>query len=157
MSGTITQLRILDAVHRHGSVTAAAPELQYAQPSVSHHLSRLETDLGTQLMQRVGRGIRLTAAGSMLAEHAAEIIGRVDSARAEVSALVGLEAGRVRLAGYGSVMSSLVPQAVSLLGERHPGLAVQLVDTHPEEAIQMLRSGTVEIAVIFRYCDDATK
>jgi DNA-binding transcriptional LysR family regulator len=154
---TLVQLQVLDAVRRHGSVTAAARELHYAQPSVSHHLSRLETDLGTPVIQRVGRGIRLTEAGSLLAERAAEIIGRVDSATAEVAALVGLSAGRVRLAGFGSVMSSLVPQAVSVLGERYPDLDIELIDTHPEDALEMLRAGEVDIAVIFRYPDTATE
>jgi DNA-binding transcriptional LysR family regulator len=55
-----TRLRVIDAVARHGSVTAAAKELHYSQPSVSHHLARLEAETGAQLLQRVGRGIRLT-------------------------------------------------------------------------------------------------
>jgi DNA-binding transcriptional LysR family regulator len=154
---TLVQLQVLDAVRRHGSVTAAAQELHYSQPSLSHHLARLEKDLGAQVLQKVGRGIRLTAAGLLLAERAAEIVGRVDSATAEVSALVGLTAGRVRLAGFGSVMSSLVPQAVSILGQRHRGLDIELVDTHPEEALQMLRSGKVDVAIIFRYADTASE
>ena len=54
----VTRLRVLDAVARHGSVTAAARELRYSQPSVSHHLARLETETGAQLLQRAGRGIR---------------------------------------------------------------------------------------------------
>ncbi len=152
---TLAQLRVIDAVHRHGSVTEAARELHYAQPSLSHHLARLETEVGARLLQRVGRGIRLTETGLLLADRAAEIIGRVDSATSEVSTLVGLSAGRVRLAGFGSVMSSLVPEAASILGRRHPGLEVALTDTHPEEALAQLRAGHVDIAVIFRYDDTA--
>jgi len=64
---SLVQLRILDAVGRHGSVTAAARELSYTQPSLSHHLSRLEAETGARLLQRVGRGIRLTEAGALLA------------------------------------------------------------------------------------------
>src|ERR1051325_5591697 len=94
--------RVIDAVARHGSVTAAAKELHYSQPSVSHHLARLEAETGAQLLQRVGRGIRLTQAGQLLADRAAQIIGRVDAAEAELSAHVGLDAGRVRLAGFTS-------------------------------------------------------
>jgi DNA-binding transcriptional LysR family regulator len=152
---TLVQLRVIDAVRRHGSVTAAAKDLRYTQPSISHHLSRLEAQLGTQLLQRIGRGIRLTPAGHLLADRAAEIIGRVDSATTELSALVGLNTGRVRLAGFNSVMSSLVPQAGSLLVQQHPGLQLTLTDTHPEEALQQLRTGHVDVAVIFRY-DDTT-
>jgi DNA-binding transcriptional LysR family regulator len=150
---TLTQLRVIDAVRRHGSVTAAAKELRYTQPSISHHLSRLETHLGARLVQRVGRGIRLTPAGRLLAERAAEIIGRVESATTEVSTLVGLTAGRVRLAGFNSVMSSLVPQAGIVLARQHPGLQLGLTDAHPEEALQQLRAGHVDVAVIFRYDD----
>src|SRR6266498_692153 len=76
----LARLRVIDAVARHGSVTAAAKALHYSQPSVSHHLARLEAETGAQLMQRVGRGIRLTEAGRLLADRAAEIIGRVDAA-----------------------------------------------------------------------------
>ena len=72
----VTRLRVLVAVARHGSVTAAARELNYAQPSVSHHLARLEAETGVRLIQRAGRGIRLTDAGRLLADRAAEILGR---------------------------------------------------------------------------------
>ena len=152
---TLVQLRVLDAVQRLGSVTAAAKELTYTQPSLSHHLSRLEAQTGARLTQKVGRGIRLTEAGRLLADRAAEIIGRVDAAASELSTLVGLDAGRVRLAGFGSVMSSLVPDAAALLAQRHSGLELDLTDTHPEDAIQLLRAGNIDIAVIFRYDDTA--
>ena len=62
----VTRLRVLVAVARYGSVTAAARALNYAQPSVSHHLARLEAETGTKLIQRAGRGIRLTDAGRRL-------------------------------------------------------------------------------------------
>src|SRR5690349_9836330 len=147
----VNRLRVIDAVARHGSVTAAAKELHYSQPSVSHHLARLEAESGAQLLQRVGRGVRLTPAGQLLADRAAEILGRIDAAGAELSAHVGLSAGRVRLAGFASAIGTLVPPAIATLAARHPGLDVNLVDTHPPEAIELLRTGQVEVAVIFRY------
>ena len=152
---SLVQLRVIDAVRRHGSVTAAARELHYTQPSVSHHLSRLEAQTGARLLQRVGRGIRLTEAGHLLADRAAEIIGRVDSATAELSTLVGLNAGRVRLAGFGSVMSSLVPQAAAVLAQQYPGVELGLTDTHPGDALQQLRAGHIDVALIFRYDETA--
>jgi molybdate transport repressor ModE-like protein len=146
-----TRLRVLDAVARHGSVTAAAKELHYSQPSVSHHLARLEAETGAQLLQRVGRGIRLTQAGQLLADRAAEIVGRIDAAGAELSAHVGLTAGRVRLAAFSSAIGSLVPRAVASLARRHPDLQITLTDTHPPDALELLRAGKVDVAVIFRY------
>ena len=147
----VTRLRIIAAVARHGSVTAAANELHYSQPSVSHHLARLEAETGAQLFQRVGRGIRLTDAGRMLAERAAEIIGRVDSAAAELSAHVGLSAGRVRVATFGSALVAMLPEVSAVLAANHPGLRLEFVDTHPPEALEMLRAGEVDAAVVFRY------
>jgi molybdate transport repressor ModE-like protein len=147
----VTRLRVLDAVARHGSVTAAAREMDYSQPSVSHHLARLEAETGAQLLQRAGRGIRLTPAGRLLADRAAEIIGRIDAADAELSAHVGLTAGRVRLAGFASAIGSLVLHAVATLRRDHPGLEVGSTDTHPPEALELLRTGQVEVAIIFRH------
>ena len=147
----VNRLRVIDAVARHGSVTAAAKELHYSQPSVSHHLARLEAESGAQLLQRVGRGIRLTQAGQLLADRAAEIIGRIDAAGAELSAHVGLTAGRVRLAGFSSAIGSLVPRAVAALAGKHPDLQITLIDTHPPEALELLRAGKVDVAIIFRY------
>jgi len=147
----LVRLRVLAAVARHGSITAAAKELHYSQPSLSHHLAKLEAETGAQLLQRVGRGVRLTPAGRLLAERANEILGRVDAASAELSAHVGLDAGRVRLAGFSSALSTLAPAAAATLAERHPGLELSLVDCHPEEALAMLRAGQVDVAVIFRY------
>src|SRR5882757_576022 len=146
-----TRLRVLAAVARTGSVTAAARELHYTQPAVSHHMARLEAETGAQLLQRVGRGIRLTPAGQLLADRAAEIVGRIEAASAELSAHVGLSAGRVRLAGFTSVLSTLLPPATSVLHRDHPGLRVSLTDTHPPEALALLRAGEVDVALIFRY------
>jgi molybdate transport repressor ModE-like protein len=150
----VTRLRVLDAVARLGSVTAAAREMDYSQPSVSHHLARLEAETGARLVQRAGRGIRLTQAGRLLADRAAEIIGRIDAADAELSAHVGLSTGRVRLAGFASAIGSLVPRAAAELGRAHPGLEISSIDTHPPEALELLRTGRVELAIVFRY-DDA--
>jgi DNA-binding transcriptional LysR family regulator len=147
----VTRLRVLDSLARRGSVTAAAKELHYSQPTVSHHLARLEAETGAQLLQRVGRGIRLTRAGQLLADRAAEIIGRIDAAESELSAHVGLTAGRVRLAGFSSAIGSLVPRAAAALTGRHPDLQISLIDTHPPEALELLRAGKIDVAVIFRY------
>ncbi|MGC5013188.1 LysR family transcriptional regulator [Streptosporangium sp. DT93] len=151
----IVRLRVLAAVARHGSVTAAARELHYSQPSVSHHLAKLEAETGAKLIQRAGRGIRLTEAGRLLAERATEIIGRIDSASAELSAHVGLRAGRVRLAAFPSALGTFVPRAAAALAEGHPGLELRLSETEPPEGLRMLRAGYVDVAVIFRYDDTA--
>src|SRR5215469_3726898 len=152
----VTRLRVLVAVARHGSVTAAARALNYAQPSVSHHIARLEAETGTQLLERVGRGVRLTEAGQLLAERAEEIIGRMDSAEAELAAHVGLRSGRARLAAFPSALGTIVPAAAARLAEETPGLELMLTEAEPPEALRMLRAGYVDVAVVFRhYQEDA--
>src|SRR6476469_3161904 len=115
----LVRLRVIDAVSRYGSVTEAAKALHYTQPAVSHHLARLEAETGAQLLQRAGRGVRLTQAGQLLAVRAREIIGRIDAADAELSAHVGLTAGRGRLAGFASAIGSLVPRAAATRARQH--------------------------------------
>lgn len=149
----LIHLKVLAAVARHGSVTEAARELHYSQPSVSHHLSRLEAATGVKLVQRIGRGIRLTPEGELLANRAAEIVGRVDAATNELASQVGLQAGRVRLAANASTLSTIVPKAAAMLAEAHPGLQLSLFEQHPDEALQLLRHGEIDVALVFRYAD----
>jgi DNA-binding transcriptional LysR family regulator len=147
----VTRLKVLVAVATHGSVTAAARALNYAQPSVSHHIARLEAETGTQLLERVGRGIRLTDAGRLLAERAEEIIGRLESAEAELAAHVGLREGRVRLAAFPSALGTLIPAAAARLAAETPGMEFMLTEAEPPEALRMLRAGYVDVAVVFQH------
>ena len=151
----VTRLRVLVAVARYGSVTAAARALNYAQPSVSHHLARLEAETGTKLIQRAGRGIRLTDAGRLLAERGAEVIGRLDAAENELAAYTGLRAGRLRLAAFPSALGTIVPAAAALLREYQPGVDLRLTEAEPPEALRMLRAGYVDVALVFRYSAEA--
>jgi DNA-binding transcriptional LysR family regulator len=150
----VTRLRVLVAVAQYGSVTAAARALNYAQPSVSHHLARLEAETGTKLIQRAGRGIRLTDAGRLLAERAAEVIGRLDAAENELAAYTGLRAGRLRLAAFPSALGTIVPAAAAMLREHQPGVDLRLTEAEPPEALRMLRAGYVDVALVFRYSPD---
>jgi len=150
----VTRLRVLVAVARHGSVTGAAHALNYAQPSVSHHLSRLEAETGTKLVQRAGRGIRLTDAGRLLAERATEVIGRLDAAENELAVFNGLRAGRLRLAAFPSALGTIVPIAAAIMHEQHPTIDLRLSEAEPPEAVRMLRAGYVDVALIFRHETD---
>jgi DNA-binding transcriptional LysR family regulator len=151
----VTRLRVLVAVARYGSVTAAARALNYAQPSVSHHLARLEAETGIKLIQRAGRGIKLTDAGRLLAGRAAEVIGRLDAAEDELNAYTGLRAGRLRLAAFPSALGTIVPAAAAMLRGHQPGLDLRLTEAEPPDALRMLRAGYVDVALVFRYPPDA--
>ncbi|SOD58965.1 DNA-binding transcriptional regulator, LysR family [Streptomyces zhaozhouensis] len=149
----LTRLRVLVAVAREGSVTGAAEALHYAQPSVSHHLARLESEVGVVLVRRVGRGVLLTDAGRLLVARAEEILGRVESARAEVAAHAGLRTGRVRLAAFPSSLATLVPPAAARLAAEHPGVDLALTEAEPPAALTALRNADVDAALVFAHDD----
>ena len=152
----MTRLRVLVAVARHGSVTAAARSLNYAQPSVSHHLARLEAETGATLTQRSGRGIRLTDAGRLLAGRAEEILGRLDAAERELAAHVEQRQERIRLAVFASALATIVPAALSRLAAGHPGIDLLLAEAEPPEAMRMLRAGQVDVALVSRHTQNGT-
>ncbi|WP_284582014.1 LysR family transcriptional regulator [Streptomyces sp. 2P-4] len=147
------RLRVFAAIAREGSVTAAATALHYAQPSVSHHLARLEAEAGVPLVQRAGRGIRLTEAGRLLADRAEEILGRIDSARTELAAHAGLSTGRVRLAAFPSALATVVPTVAAAFGTAYPDIELALIEAEPSEALAALRRGEVDVAFTFHHGD----
>jgi molybdate transport repressor ModE-like protein len=147
----VTRLRVLAAVARHGSVTAAAKALNYAQPSVSHHLARLEAETGARLVERSGRGVRLTDAGRLLAGRAEEILGRLDAAEHELAAHVGQREERIRVAGFPSALATVVPAAAARLRADYPGAELLLAEAEPQGAVRMLRAGRVDVALVFAY------
>ncbi len=147
----VTRLRVLAAVARHGSITAAARALQYAQPSVSHHIARLEAETGAQLLQRVGRGVRLTEAGQVLAARAEEILDRLDAAEAALRPYRGLRHSRLRLAAFPSALGTFVPRAAAAFAADHPGVELRLTEAEPADAARLLHAGEVDVALLFAY------
>ena len=149
----LRRLEALVAVHRTGSVSGAAAALHYGQPTISHHLRRLEAETGAVLLQRVGRGVRLTPEGERLARRGEEVLGLLARAEAELAAATSLQSGRVRLAAFPSGAATLVPGALALLATRHPGIELDLVEAEPPEAHELLRAGDIDLALTFAYPD----
>ncbi|HLM64915.1 MAG TPA: LysR family transcriptional regulator [Acidimicrobiales bacterium] len=150
MIGT-QRLEVLQQVARHGSLAGAARALACTQPAIAHHMTELEREVGTPLVVRHGRGVRLTDAGAALAAHADAVLSRLAAARDEVAAIAGLRAGRVRIAAYPTAAATIVPGAIAALLADHPGVDVSLRELEPPEALAALRAGEVDLAVTFRY------
>lgn len=144
-------LRLLQAIRDAGSLTAAAGVLGVSQPAVSQHVRRLEERLGTPLVTRSGRTVRLTEAGQVLARHGEAVTAALQAAQAEIASLTGLESGLVRLAAFPSASAVLVPRALALLRQRHPGVRVTLEEVEPPESIGLVRAGHADIALAFSY------
>ncbi|MDQ0775078.1 DNA-binding transcriptional LysR family regulator [Streptomyces aurantiacus] len=144
-------LRVLRAVAATGSFSAAGRELGCTQPAVSQQMKALEASVGTPLLIRTGREMRLTQAGEALVRHAAGIIAGLTAAEEEVAAIAGLRAGRVRLVSFPSGSSTLVPTALAALRAAHPGTRVSLEEAEPPRSVEMLREGDCDVTLAFRY------
>ncbi|MET8567350.1 LysR family transcriptional regulator [Streptomyces sp. NPDC004783] len=144
-------LRVLRAVASTGSFSAAGRELGCTQPAVSQQMKALEASVGTPLLVRTGREMRLTQAGEALVRHASGILAGLTAAEEEVAAIAGLRAGRVRLVSFPSGSSTLVPTALAALRAAHPGTRVYLEEAEPPKSVQLLREGDCDVALAFRY------
>ncbi len=144
-------LRVMRAIADEGSFTAAALSLGYTQPAVSQMVRRLEQRTGTALVERVGRSVRLTEAGEVLARHAGPVLKALDAAEEEVAAIAGLRAGRVRLMAFPSSSATLVPRALALVKQRYPDIKVTFTEAEPPESLAALRAGECDLAVAFAY------
>ncbi len=144
-------LRVMKAIADEGSFTGAAQALGYSQPAVSQMVRRLEQRTGTALVDRVGRTVRLTEAGAVLARHATSVLTALDAAEEEVAAIAGLRSGRVRLAAFPSASATLVPKALALVKARYPDVHVTFTEAEPPESLAALRAGECDLAVAFAY------
>ncbi|MDE9366159.1 LysR family transcriptional regulator [Luteipulveratus sp. YIM 133132] len=147
-------LRVMRAISDEGSFTAAAASLGYSQPAISQMVRRLEERTGTVLVERLGRTVRLTEAGTVLARHAGPVLSALEAAEAEVAAIAGLRSGRVRLMAFPSSSSTLVPRALALVKERFPDVQVTFAEAEPPESLAALRAGQCDLAVAFAYEGD---
>ena len=141
----------MKAISDEGSFTGAALALGYSQPAISQMVRRLEQRTGTVLVERVGRNVRLTEAGQVLARHAVAVLAALDAAEEEVAAIAGLRAGRVRLMAFPSSSATLVPRALALVKQRFPDVKVTFTEAEPPEALAALKAGECDLAVAFAY------
>ncbi|MFG2000515.1 LysR family transcriptional regulator [Spirillospora sp. NPDC048911] len=136
------------AVIDHGGVTKAAKELYIAQPSLSQAIRSLERQLGTQLFDRSGRGLTLTADGRAFAGPARQILADVENARSRVHAVRDLVAGRLELAALSTLSADPLPELTSRLHERHPGVRVTILDPGSSSSVvSQVRQGQAELGL----------
>ncbi|MGW5851451.1 LysR family transcriptional regulator [Streptomyces sp. NPDC055254] len=143
----LERLRTLDALARHGSVSGAADGLHVTTSAVSQQMAKLEREVGQPLLARNGRGVRLTDAGRLLAEHAARIISQVELAQADVEAQRGCAVGELRIGAFPTAMRGLLPQALSALRADHPELRARVREQEPEESMAAVVRGDLDMAL----------
>ena len=144
----LERLRTLDALARHGSVSGAAEGLHVTTSAVSQQMSKLEREVGQRLLAKNGRGVRLTDAGRLLADHAARILSQVELAQSDLEAQRGQVLGELRLSAFPTAARGLFPTALAALCAEHPGLRVRSRELEPEDGVAGVTRGDLDLAVV---------
>src|SRR5438105_15112297 len=143
-----TRMRLLVEIERKGSVSAAAAAIGIGQPSASQHLRLLEAAAGQRLVERSGRGSRLTEAGRLLAARAAQALSTLGAAEEELGALAGLETGTIHLGASTAPGVYLLPDTLGCFRRDHPGVTVEVEVAASDEILKRLLSGRVQLALV---------
>ncbi|OCB57162.1 hypothetical protein A5722_11920 [Mycobacterium vulneris] len=146
----IRRLRFLVELSHRGTIASVADALHMSPSGISQQLALLERETGVPLLERVGRGVRLTDAGRRLAERGAGILAALELAQAELRSGEEPPTGTCRVAAFGSAARALVPALLDCQ-QRHPGLRVELVESEPEVAVPALLSGEFDLVVSEEY------
>ena len=143
----LRRLRLLRELHARGTIAAVADALQFTPSAVSQQLAVLERETGLQLLERAGRGVRLTDAAIVLVGHAEVLLARAELAEAELAAAAGAIAGRVRIASFQSAAVRLVVPVMQALRDVAPDVRCELSEAEPEESIPALSIGDVDVVL----------
>lgn len=144
-----TVLRYVDQVARLGSIRRAAGVLNVASSAVNRQILKLEAEMGTALFERIGNGVRPTAAGELVIRHARDTLSKWQSVRTEISALAGDIHGEVRIVSIPSPLVAILPRALEATSRRHPHIVFRVVDASPNEHAEEMRAGRADIALQF--------
>jgi DNA-binding transcriptional LysR family regulator len=131
-----------------GSFSDAAVALDFTQPAVSQHISRLEATLGVRVLERNARGVSLTPAGEVLVRHASALLDAARRAEEAVREAAGIGRAQVRVAAFPSAAAGLLPGATRDLRGRRPDAELALQVLENEGALDALLAGRVDLAVI---------
>ena len=145
---SLHQLRCFLATYEHGSLTGAAEELGYAQPSVSEQVRLLERSVGSPLFRRVGRGVVPTTVAETLRPHAERTLAAADEAMRVARSATALETGTIRFGMFGTARLYASAGLVADVLARHPGVRVELVGQNSSDVLEDLRRGRLEAAMI---------
>jgi DNA-binding transcriptional LysR family regulator len=150
----LRQFQVLRAIAQQGSLAAAARELHYGQPTISHHLGALESHLGARLVIRGPRGAVLTEMGLLLMEHVDPVLDQIDAAETDVKNRVQHGVSTLRVGTFPTAGARLLPRALSMVIPGS-GVRVELVEAEPLVLVEKLRAHALHCALIYDMSDAA--
>lgn len=141
------RLLLLQELRRRGSVHAVSEALSFSPSTVSQQLKVLETEAGARLIERVGRGVRLTREGEILAEHAPRILGEIERAEAAVAAVRAVAEGDVRVAALQTASLAFLPRVIRMLESTTPHPRMLVSRIAPDRALGALAAREFDIVL----------
>src|SRR5918999_1511723 len=143
----LRRLRLLRELSQRGTIAAVADALQFTPSAVSQQLAMLEREAGVRLLERAGRGVRLTDAALVLVEHAEALLARAALAEADLAAAARTVTGRGRIAGFQSVLLRIALPAIEALAAEAPRLRCEVFEAEPEQALPGLALGDLDLVL----------
>jgi DNA-binding transcriptional LysR family regulator len=143
----LNHLTVFDAVARAGGVTRAGERLRITQPAVSRQLKLLEDAVGAPLVDRLPKGVRLTAAGELLAGYARRIFALVGEAEGAVAELQGLKRGSLTIGASTTIGSYFLPKLLARFRRRFPRIDLHMEVSNTHVIQQYLMERRVDVAV----------
>jgi molybdate transport repressor ModE-like protein len=141
-------MRLLVEIERRGSLSGAADAIGIGQPSASQHLRLLEAAAGQRLVERGGRGSRLTEAGRVLAGRAAQALATLGAAEEELDALAGLQSGTIHLGASTVPGVYLLPDTLGCFRRDFPNVRIEVEIASSGEILRRLLAGRVQLALV---------
>jgi DNA-binding transcriptional LysR family regulator len=145
----LRRLRLLRELEARGTMSAVAHALGFTPSAVSQQLARLERETGLILLEKIGRGVRLTDAGRLLATHAERILAAVDAAEADLAVQAQTIQGYLRVGTFQTAALALITPTLERLAKEHPALVVEVVEADAEQTLPALRIGELDLV-----CED---
>ena len=147
----LRRLRLLHELEERGTLGAVAAALGYSPSAISQQLAVLEKEVGARLLEKAGRGVRLTDAGRILARHAGVLLAAAEAASADLASSTGDVRGTVRAGGLQSATRHLLIPAVARMTADHPLVRIEVTEVELEQALPELRLGALDLAVTDEY------
>jgi DNA-binding transcriptional LysR family regulator len=145
------RLRLLRELKLRGTLAAVAQALSYSPSSVSQQLSRLETEVGTPLLEPAGRRVRLTAQAHILVRHTDAVLRQLELAESDIAASLAQLTGELRIATFQTAALALVPAALDAMHAAHPHLRIRVRHREPELALPALAARDVDLVLAEEY------
>ncbi|MCD2440950.1 LysR family transcriptional regulator [Agromyces sp. SYSU K20354] len=145
------RLRLLRELKHRGTLAAVGEALGYSASAISHQLAILEREVGAPVLEPVGRRVRLTDAAELLVAHTERVLLELEQAEAAIAASRATVSGQVRIATFQTAAHAIIPGALDLLADEHPGVVATFRHVHAEQALPALLARDVDLVLYEEY------